>query len=163
VPLVGGGFVVLLGRNSRIGASYVHDFRRPRTIEHLPNHHSTPLTDKLNRILGLLVAVTPPDATISFDFGGRLHVHIDVRRPEDITVLESVLPISGLGAVSAPPPWIHAKPSILSSNIGIGFRLNAAAARATGRRRQWRWPDRLGGLAAPQLWLSFLRKTALPG
>ena len=67
------------------------------TVEHFPLQHSTTVTDELNRILSMLRVVTPQDATISFDFDGRLHVHIDVRRREEVTVLESVLPALGCG------------------------------------------------------------------
>lgn len=67
------------------------------TVEPFPIQHSSVVTDELNRILGMLRDVSPKDAVISFDFDGRLQVHVDVRRREEITILESVLPTLGCG------------------------------------------------------------------
>lgn len=67
------------------------------TVEPFPARQSTAVTDELSRILSMLRDVTPRDATISFDFDGQLHVHIDVRRREEVTLLEAVLPSLGCG------------------------------------------------------------------
>lgn len=67
------------------------------TVELFRVQRSTAVTDELNRILTMLCDVSPKGATISFDFDGRLHVHIDVRRREEVTLLESVLPSLGGG------------------------------------------------------------------
>jgi hypothetical protein len=58
---------------------------------------STPVTDELNRIVGLLRDIVPSDATISFDFNGKLQVHIDLARREDVTLVEALLPRVGAG------------------------------------------------------------------
>lgn len=67
------------------------------TVEPFPIQHSASTSDELNRILGMLREVSPKDATISFDFDGQLHVNIDVRRREEVMLLESVLPMLGCG------------------------------------------------------------------
>lgn len=67
------------------------------TVEPFPLQRSTTLTDELNRILNMLRDVSPPNATVSFDFDGQLHVHIDVRRREEVTLIEAVLPSLGGG------------------------------------------------------------------
>jgi hypothetical protein len=55
-------------------------------------HPSSRITDELTRILAMLRDLAPRDAVISFDFDGKLHVHIDVRKREEVTVIEAVLP-----------------------------------------------------------------------
>ena len=68
------------------------------SIERLPGAaQSTAVTDELNRILIMLREACPANAKISFDFDGRLHVHIDVRKREDVTLIEAMLPSLGLG------------------------------------------------------------------
>jgi hypothetical protein len=67
------------------------------TVQPFPALNSTVVTDELNRILTMLRDVTPKGAVISFDFDGQLHVHIDVRRREEVTLLEAVLPSLGGG------------------------------------------------------------------
>jgi hypothetical protein len=67
------------------------------TVERFPTRQPSAVTDELNRILIMLRDITPRDATISFDFDGQLHVHIDVRRREEVTLLEAVLPSLGCG------------------------------------------------------------------
>ena len=64
----------------------------------------------------------PPDAMISFDFDGRLHVHIDVRKREDIAMIEEVLPPLGMGLFhglkrSATPnrPFFHRISALVAS------------------------------------------------
>jgi hypothetical protein len=67
------------------------------TVEPFPVQHSTTVAGELDRILGMLRDISPANAAISFDFDGQLHVHIDVRRREEITLLEAVLPSLGCG------------------------------------------------------------------
>jgi hypothetical protein len=63
------------------------------TVERLPVASTTAVTDELNRIYTMLCEVAPRDATVSFDFDGELHAHIDVKKREQVTMLESVLPV----------------------------------------------------------------------
>jgi hypothetical protein len=67
------------------------------TVQPFPARHSTAVTDELNGILAMLRDIAPKDGVISFDFDGQLHVHLDVRRREEIMLLESVLPALGGG------------------------------------------------------------------
>lgn len=67
------------------------------TVEPFPGQRSTAVTEELTRILNMLREASPADATISFDFDGQLHVHIDVRRREEVTLLEATLPLLGGG------------------------------------------------------------------
>ena len=62
------------------------------TVETLPFLTNTRVTDELNRILEVLRGVCPRDAQISFHFEGRLQVHIDMRKSEELYVLEATLP-----------------------------------------------------------------------
>jgi transcriptional regulator of NAD metabolism len=67
-------------------------------VERLPSAtQSTAVSDELNRILTMLREICPKNAVISFDFDGQLHVHIDLRSREDVTVIERLLPSLGLG------------------------------------------------------------------
>jgi hypothetical protein len=84
------------------------------TVERLPVPSSTAVTDELNRIHAMLREVSPRDATISIDFDGALHAHIDVKKREQVTMLESVLPVVAGGLfqdlrLSATPnrPFCH--------------------------------------------------------
>jgi hypothetical protein len=70
---------------------------RKDSVEQLPTQKTAFVTDELNRILAILRGVAPKDADISFDFDGRLEVHIDVRNSEDRVRLEQVLPTLGGG------------------------------------------------------------------
>lgn len=67
------------------------------SVERLPNQRSTIVTDELNKILTMLKGTSPESALISFDFDGRLHVHVDVRSFEDLLKVEGILPILGGG------------------------------------------------------------------
>ena len=67
------------------------------TVEEFPHAHNSRLTDELNRILTMLRVVCPRDAQISFNFDGRLQVHIDVRKREELYVVEAVLPTLDAG------------------------------------------------------------------
>ena len=65
--------------------------RFPATVQ------SRAISDELNRILAILREAAPVDAIITFDFDGKLHVHIDVRKREEVTLLEAMLPNLSLG------------------------------------------------------------------
>lgn len=68
-----------------------------QSVERLPEQRSTVITDELNKILDMLTGACPQGAVISFDFDGRLHVHIDVHSFEDMLKVEGILPILGGG------------------------------------------------------------------
>lgn len=68
-----------------------------QSVEHLPEQRSTVLTDELNKILDMLTSACPDRSIISFDFDGKLHVHIDVRSLEDMLKVEGTLPLLGGG------------------------------------------------------------------
>lgn len=65
---------------------------REDNVNAFPARQPMPLTDELNRILNFVRGSCPHGSTINFSFDGRLHVHIDVRRLEDVTLIEAVLP-----------------------------------------------------------------------
>ena len=65
------------------------------SVERLPDQRSTAITDELNKILDMLTGACPEGAVISFDFDGRLHVHVDVHDFEDVLKVEGILPILG--------------------------------------------------------------------
>ena len=68
------------------------------SVERLPAaSQSTLVTDELNRVLAMLREACPKQSQISFDFDGRLHVHIDVRKREEVILVEAMLPTMGLG------------------------------------------------------------------
>ncbi len=72
--------------------------RPPGSVEPFPEApKNTVVSDELNRILSLLREACPADAHISFDFDGRLHAHIDVRKREEVTAVETLLPMLGHG------------------------------------------------------------------
>lgn len=58
---------------------------------------ATALTEELNSMRMMLSEACPSGAKITFDFDGRLHVHVDVRSREDIATVERVLPTLGQG------------------------------------------------------------------
>lgn len=58
---------------------------------------STIVTDELNSILTMLKSACPANALISFDFDGKLHVHIDVHKREEVISVETMLGTVGLG------------------------------------------------------------------
>ena len=68
-----------------------------QSVERLPEQRSTVITDELNKILDMLTGACPKGAVISFDFDGRLHVHVDVHSFEDLLKVEGILPIPGGG------------------------------------------------------------------
>ena len=55
------------------------------------NFTSTTVTDELTRITNLLRTIVS-EGTIGFEFDGRLQVNIDLRKREDVLVLQAVLP-----------------------------------------------------------------------
>ena len=68
------------------------------TVERLPlSISSSVVASELNKIASLLRSVCPPDAHISFDFDGKLYVHIDVRKQEEVTLAQAMLPALGMG------------------------------------------------------------------
>jgi hypothetical protein len=92
------------------------------TVERLPTASASVVTDELNRIFSMLRDIAPRDATISFDFDGQLHAHIDVKKREHVTVLETVLPAVGGGLfqdlrLSGTPnrPFCHRLSAIIAS------------------------------------------------
>lgn len=93
------------------------------TVEHFPAFMlTTPVTDELNKILTMLRAACPDDAIISFDFDGHLHVHVDVRKREHVTLVEMVLPAIGRGlfhglsrAATPHHPFYHRVSALVAS------------------------------------------------
>ncbi|MCT2401039.1 hypothetical protein [Novosphingobium mangrovi (ex Huang et al. 2023)] len=85
-----------------------------KTVEHLPSQKSNMVSEELTRILAMLRDVSPRDARITFEFDGKLRVHIDVRNGEDVVGLEKMLPTLAMGMfhdidVGATPhhPFFH--------------------------------------------------------
>ena len=68
-----------------------------QSVEHRPSQQTTSVTDELNTILTMLKEACPENAAISFDFDGRLHVHIDVHDLEEVLKVETILPTLGAG------------------------------------------------------------------
>ena len=50
------------------------------------------VSEELGRLTDILREICPPDGVISFEYNGSLHLHIDVRRVEDVTKIEAMLP-----------------------------------------------------------------------
>ena len=69
----------------------------PDNVETFPQERRSKVSDELNRIMALLRDACPAGAHISFDFDGRLHVHIDVKNGETVSVVEAILPTLGQG------------------------------------------------------------------
>ncbi|GFM27656.1 MULTISPECIES: hypothetical protein [Novosphingobium] len=55
------------------------------------------VTAELGKLLVMLREVCPPNADVSFDFDGQLHVRIDVRQVEEVRLIQSLLPSVGVG------------------------------------------------------------------
>ncbi|MCL6729172.1 hypothetical protein [Sphingomonas hankyongi] len=53
---------------------------------------STPVADELQKLTSMLEALCPKDSIIRFEFDGQLRLHVDVRRFEEMTTLEALLP-----------------------------------------------------------------------
>lgn len=58
---------------------------------------SRAISDELQRILDLLQAAFPHATHIGFEFDGKLYAHIDLRRTEEIGLVEERLPYLGGG------------------------------------------------------------------
>lgn len=52
----------------------------------------TPVSDELGKLTDMLRPHCPKDSVIRFEFDGKLHLQIDVRRFEEIAALEALLP-----------------------------------------------------------------------
>lgn len=64
----------------------------PGTVEAFPAPpHSTTVSDELGRISSLLKSACPENALIRFEFDERLKVHIDVRKQEELMLVEMQL------------------------------------------------------------------------
>jgi hypothetical protein len=67
--------------------------RAQASVEAMPAPaRSTIVSDELNRIRSAVQAISPEGAAIAFEFDGRLQINIDVRRIEDLSRLETLLP-----------------------------------------------------------------------
>ena len=67
--------------------------RQTDNVERLHTAFSaSPVSDELGRIMALLRGLCPPDTTIGFEFDGRLQVNIDVRKREDVLLIQALLP-----------------------------------------------------------------------
>lgn len=76
----------------------MHENAVPKpSVERLPDQRSTLVTDELNKILDMVKGACPDSAIVSFDFDGRLHVHVDLHNFEDLLKVEGMLPILGGG------------------------------------------------------------------
>jgi hypothetical protein len=51
-----------------------------------------PVSDELQKLTDMLAPFCPKDRVIRFEFDGKLKLHIDVRRFEDMAALEALLP-----------------------------------------------------------------------
>lgn len=73
-------------------AQVLRSSERSDNLGRLPTgFSSTVVSDELKRITNVLRTVMP-EGTIGFEFDGRLTVNIDVRKREDVLVLQAVLP-----------------------------------------------------------------------
>ena len=87
---------------------------REGSVENFPAARSKLISEELGKIFKILRDAAPSDATVSFDFDGTLHAHIDVRRAEEVSQLKAILPTLGAGlfhdiSVGATPhhPFFH--------------------------------------------------------
>ena len=55
-------------------------------------HGTTPVSDELQKLTDMLAAFCPKDSVIRFEFDGKLRLQVDVRRFEEMTALEALLP-----------------------------------------------------------------------
>lgn len=67
------------------------------SVRQIHNQRSAPISDELNKILNIMREATPKNSIISFDFDGKLHVHVDVRDLEEVMMIEAILPKLGIG------------------------------------------------------------------
>lgn len=67
-------------------------------VEPFPSQSpSRTVSDELDRLIDLVRSICPADAKISFHYDSRLHLHIDIRRLEDVSAIETMLPTLGAG------------------------------------------------------------------
>ena len=55
--------------------------------------HAMPVSDTLRKLTAMIAPHCPKDCIIKFEYDGRLHLIIDIRRFEDMTALETLLPV----------------------------------------------------------------------
>ncbi len=68
------------------------------SVEPFPgSSQTTAVSDEPRRILGLLQTANPNAAKVSFEFDGQLHAHIDLRRIEEMSIVEERLRYIGGG------------------------------------------------------------------
>jgi hypothetical protein len=53
---------------------------------------STPVSDELQKLTAMLASVCPKESVITFEYNGKLRLHIDIRRFEEMTTIEALLP-----------------------------------------------------------------------
>lgn len=53
---------------------------------------SAPVCDALRKLTSMLASTCPKDSVAKFEFDGMLRLHLDVRRYEDMTTAEVLLP-----------------------------------------------------------------------
>ena len=53
---------------------------------------ATPVSDELTKLTEALRGICPQDAVITFEFDGKLHLNVHLRRFEDVTRVETALP-----------------------------------------------------------------------
>jgi len=62
-------------------------------VERIPvQTQPTPVSDELGRLQAALAELCPKDSTISFEYDGKLHLHVDLRGFEDVNRMEAILP-----------------------------------------------------------------------
>ncbi len=66
-------------------------------VEHFSRAPQCTVTDELGSILRTVRERCPADARISFDFDGRLRLHVDVRTSEEVSKVETALASSRAG------------------------------------------------------------------
>lgn len=73
--------------------SVLRDAEAPAKVERISvPTKATPVSDELSNLTAMLRHICPPDALIGFEFDGKLHLHVHLRRFEDVTRLEVALP-----------------------------------------------------------------------
>jgi hypothetical protein len=66
---------------------------KPSNVEPISvSSQATPVSDELSRLMAVLRDFCPSDANIGFEFDGKLHLCVQLRRFEDVTRLETALP-----------------------------------------------------------------------
>jgi len=63
------------------------------TVEQMPAPvRDSFVSDELNRIAGAVRSVCPPDSIVGFEFEKNLRINIDIRKLEDLSRVEGLLP-----------------------------------------------------------------------